>query len=132
MKAATVAEKRPVFDMCFSWRIYTRWNGAHKYEDAVRVSFPTLDYILILLLCLSEVHGPDRIRRVPILLAWNTDENRTPGRKLRKTSTYPEYPQFAREERSRVESHWYLWPVTEKMRNLEVEDEWDKLSVGLR
>ena len=36
---------------------------AYKYEDPVRVSFPTFDFILILLLGLSEVHGPDCIGR---------------------------------------------------------------------
>ena len=50
--------------------------GAYKYEDPIRVSFPTLDFILILLLGLSEVHGPDRIGRVPVLFAWNVDENK--------------------------------------------------------
>jgi hypothetical protein len=38
-------------------------------EDPVRVSLPILNYILILLLGLCEVHRPDRIRGVPVLLS---------------------------------------------------------------
>jgi hypothetical protein len=36
------------------------------------------------------------------------------------------------EERYYEDGHWYLRPEAEKTRDLEVEGEWDMLSVGLR
>src|SRR6266702_5597047 len=89
----------------------------HKYEDSVCISLPTLSYLRVLLLRLSEVHRPQPIRRVSVILVWYTNEITTceTGK-----STYPvvplNYQHFVVEERSRCDFHWYLWPEAEGLR----------------
>ena len=77
MKAATVAENRPVFNMRFENETeYAReeHRKTHEYEDSICISLPTLSNFFILFLRLREVHRPEPIRRVSIFLVWDKNE----------------------------------------------------------
>ena len=46
----------------------------HKYEDPICISLPTFNYLRVLLLGLINVHGPDPVRRVSVVLVWFINE----------------------------------------------------------
>jgi len=49
INAATVAEKRPVFELISQGETVKRWGETNKYEDPVRVVFPAIRNGLITL-----------------------------------------------------------------------------------
>ena len=46
----------------------------HEYENTVCISFPAFCHLLILLVSPGEINGPQRIRRVSLVLAYDTNE----------------------------------------------------------
>ncbi len=114
MKVATVTENRPVFKRALDGKCAQEMTRTHKYEDSVCISLPTPSYLRVLLLGLSEVHRPEPIRRVSVVLVWYTNETTTceTGK-----STYPAepviYSRFVVQEGSRCDVDWYLWPEAE-------------------
>jgi hypothetical protein len=74
MNAATVAAKRPVFQLALGerWNSEVRGTGkrweawTYKDEDALRVSLPVLRKYFVLSISLGEVNGPHLAGRIAL------------------------------------------------------------------
>lgn len=68
IKAATVAEKRPVCQKCLRHsRMGRRYRRTHEDEDAIHVALPALYESLVIFLTLLENDGPELRRRIHVL-----------------------------------------------------------------